>query len=87
MGDFQTNSSESRKLMATPKPQKNNFQKMVEYSHTHAATSTGPGGPTAAEIILFPEVQGAATPEEAISTNKLGIIVFQGIKEEQMCRL
>lgn len=55
---------------------------MVEYSHTCAATSTWPGGSRAAEIIIFPEVEPAATPEEKISTNKAYIIVFQDIKEE-----
>lgn len=61
---------------------KNNFQKIVEYSHTGAATSAQPGGLRAAEIIIFPEMEPAATPEEKISTNKVYIIVFQDIKEE-----
>lgn len=55
---------------------------MVEYSHTHAAAPTWPGGPRAAEIIIFSEVEPAATPEEKISTKKTYIIVFQDIKEE-----
>lgn len=54
---------------------------MVEYSHTCAATSTWPGGPRAAEIIIYPEVEPTATPEE-ISTNKAYVIMFQDIKKK-----
>lgn len=42
MGDFQINCSESRELHQ--KLKKKDFQKMDEYSHTRAATSTWPGG-------------------------------------------
>lgn len=82
MGDFQINCSESRKQTATPKTHKEQLSETVEYSHTRAASSTWPGGLRAAESIIFPEVEPAATPEEMISTNKAYITVFQNIKEE-----
>lgn len=78
MGDFQINCSESRKQ----KLKKNNFQKMVQYSQTHAATSTCGLEDRAAETIIATEVETAATPEEKISTNKAYIIMLQDIKEE-----
>lgn len=55
---------------------------MVEHSHTHAATSTSGLGDRAAETIIAPEVETAATPEEKMSTNKACIIMLQDIKEE-----
>lgn len=36
----------------------------------------------AAEIMIAPEVETAAPPEETISTNKAYIIMLQDIKEE-----
>lgn len=82
MGDFQINCSDPGRKQLHQKPKKNNFQKTVEYSDTRAATSTCGLEERAAETIIAPEVETAATPKENISTNKAYIIMLQDTKEE-----